>query len=300
MNMRSSHWALVAVLLVGLLSMGARGQTTVPGAWAPFQGVGIDQHLNAQVPLGLVFRDETGASVRLADLQRGRGGRPVVLVLVYYRCPSLCTAVLNDMMSTLKVIPQTIGDQYDVWTVSFDPAETAELAASKKKGYVKSYERTRGGAEHVSEGWHFLTGDAKNIAALTSAVGYRYRWDAASSQFIHPAALTILTPEGRISRYFFGVDFDQMDVRLALVDASHGTIGTLTDKVLLFCYHYDPTTGRYGFAVLRALKVGGALTVLLMGGLIGMLWRADRRRTRRLLAAVEKPAEMNGERGESS
>jgi len=188
------------------------------------------------------------------------------------------------MLSTLKVIPQLIGDQYEVWAVSFDPTETPALAAEKKHGYVASYTRARAGAVNASASWHFLTGDAANIAALTKAVGFRYRFDDATQQFIHPAGLMLLTPEGKIARYFFGIDYDPTDLRLSLVEASHGKIGSFTDKILLFCYHYDPTTGKYGLAVANTLRAGGALTLLLLGAFFTFLWRADRRRTKRLLA----------------
>jgi protein SCO1/2 len=254
--------------------------------------VGITQRLNAQVPLDLRFTDETGTPVHLATLARGK---PILLVLVYYRCPSLCTAVLNDMLSSLKVIPQTVGNEFDVWTVSFDPTETADLAAAKKREYLRSYTHTRPAAlSTASAGWHFLTGDAASIAALTAAVGYRYRWDDPSRQYIHPAVLTLLTPAGRISRYFFGVDYDPTDVRLALVEASGGRIGTLTDKFLLYCYHYDPATGRYGLAVANALRAGGAVTTLLLAGGLALLWRADRRRTRRLQLQFPQAAPTAG------
>ncbi len=229
-----------------------------------------------------------GEAVHLADLERGK---PIVLVLVQYGCPSLCTVELNGMLGTFKVIPQNIGDQYDVWAVSFDPSETPKLAAAKKRDYLHDYTHTRPAAIHASEGWHFLTGDASQIQKLTDTVGFHYRWDDHTQQFVHPAGLVILTPQGAISRYFFGVDFEPTDLRLSLVEASGGKIGAITDQVLLFCYHYDPSTGKYTFAVGNALRVGAALTVLLLAGAMGMLWRADRRRTRRLLKiAAESPA----------
>lgn len=261
-----------------LMTATARGQAPTANL---LRGVGIDQHMGAQVPMDLVFHDEAGSARKLGELSHGK---PVVLVLVQYRCPSLCTVVLNDMLSTLKVIPQNVGDQFDVWTVSFDPNETPDLAMAKKQDYVKSYERTRPAAVNASAGWHFLTGDAEAIAGLTKAVGFRYRWDDATKQYVHPAGLMILTPEGKIARYFFGIDFEPTDLRLSLVEASGGKIGTPTDKLLLFCYHYDPATGKYGLAITNALRVGGGLTILLLGAMVGWLWRADRRRTRWLMS----------------
>jgi protein SCO1 len=280
---RIAVWAMLAFLLAGGL---ARGASETPPLNNPIlRGVGIDQHLNAQLPMELTFKDETGGTVRLADLARGK---PIVLVLVQYNCPSLCTAILNDMLSTLKVIPQSIGDEYDVWAVSIDSRETPMLASQKKGGYLRSYQRTRPGAVNASAGWHFLTGSEENITALSSAVGYRYRYDAAADQFVHPAALVLLTPGGKISRYFFGINYDPTDVRLALVEASNGRIGTITDKVLLFCYHYDPASGKYGLAIGNLLRAGAALTVVILFGGLALLWRADRRRTRRLLALVPR------------
>jgi len=281
--------AALVILLAGMWGMPRALAQTAPMPLAVPLGVpadvGIDQHLNAQLPLNLTFHDETGRAVQLGDLKRGK---PIILVLIQYRCPSLCSVVLNDMLSTYKVIPQDIGNQYDVWTVSFDPAETPELAAAKKGEYVRTYLRTRPRATQAEAGWRFLTGDQENIRQLTHAVGFRYRWDAATGQFIHPAALIMLTPDVQVSRYFFGVDYDPTDLRLSLVEASNGNIGSLTDKVLLYCYHYDPATGKYGLAVTHAVQAGGAVTVLLLGGGMALLWRIDRRRTRRQLAAVPR------------
>jgi protein SCO1/2 len=246
-------------------------------------GVGITQHLNAQLPLEQEFRDEAGSAVRLADLKRGK---PIVLMFVQFNCPSLCTTMLNDMLSSLRVVPQRIGSDFDVWVVSFDPSETPELAMAKKQSYLRSYLRTRPEATDASAGWHFLTGTPDSIDALTEAAGYRYRYDLATHQYVHPAGLIVLTPEGNISRYFFGIDYEPTDLRLSLVEASAGKIGTFSDKILLYCYHYDPATGKYGLAVANALRVGGALTIVLLATGLGLLWRADVRRTRRLMAAT--------------
>jgi protein SCO1/2 len=271
-----------------LVAAGAGGQTA-PAQNSVLRGVGIDQQLNAQVPLNLMFTDENNTKIHLSDLCRGK---PIVLVLVQYNCPNLCTAILNDMLSTLKVIPQNIGSDYDVWTVSFDPSENAALAMAKKNGYVRTYQRTRPEARLAASGWHFLTGDAGAIHSLTQSVGFHYRRDPITQQFIHPAALILLTPEGKISRYFFGIEYDPTDLRLSLVEASHGKIGSLTDEILLFCYHYDPATGRYGLAILNALEAGAALTLLLLVGGIYLLWRIDRRRTRKLMPLTREQSPL--------
>ncbi|GMU21277.1 MAG: hypothetical protein AMXMBFR13_13700 [Phycisphaerae bacterium] len=237
----------------------------------PLRGVGIDQNLNAQIPAELTFKDEQGQAVRLGDFFDGR--RPVLLTLVYYECPMLCTLVLNDTLRSLRAIPLDIGKDYQVLTISFDPTETPELAAGKKTQYVGSY-----GREGAAEGWHFLTGDAESIRKLTAAVGFRYRYSDERDQYIHPSGITILTPEGRISRYFFGINYAAKDVRLSLVEASDRTIGSLSESVLLFCFQYDPATGKYGWAVLNALRTGGTLTVLAIGIMLFRMFRTERRR----------------------
>jgi protein SCO1/2 len=277
---------ILALVFILLLTMVAAGQGQVP----ILQGVGIDQHVGAALPLDVPFRDESGATVRLRDLLHP--GRPAILSLVYYRCPMLCTLVLNDTLAAAKVLPLDVGKDYDLITVSFDPAETPELAAAKRTSYLAAYKRPG-----AAEGWHFLTGDAESIAKLTSAVGFRYRWDAAGSQFVHPAGITMVTPDGYIARYFFGVQYDPVDLRLSLVEASQNRIGTVTDKLLLYCYHYDPLTGRYGWAVQNLLRAGGAVTVGALGTLMFLLVRYDRQRTRRLMPPADAAPRAGG-RGE--
>ena len=274
--------AVALLMMVGcaLLARGGRAEDSSPQSQL-LQGVGIDQRMGGQVPMDLVFRDEVGNPVHLRDLQRGK---PVILSLVYLKCPMLCTLVLNDLLSTVKTIPQTAGEEYDIWTVSFDPKEGPELASQKKEGYLDAYSRVK----HIvpTTGWRFLTGDVENIRKLTEAVGFRYRWDEKTQQYIHPAGIMILTPEGRIARYFFGIDFDPTDIRLSLVEASANKIATPTDRLLLFCYHYDPRTGKYGLAVASTLRAGAGLTLLVVGGLLFGLWRFDQRRTRALMKCV--------------
>ncbi len=243
--------------------------------------------------MDITFHDETGGTVRLDQL---RTGRPIVVALVYFNCPSLCTVVLNDTLNALRVIPQHIGEQYDVWTISFDPKETPQLAAQKKESYVKSYVRTRPEAAMAASGWHFLTGDQASITRFTDAVGFHYKWDPPTNQFVHPAGILILTPEGKVSRYFFGVDYDPTDLRLSLVEASGGKIGTFTDDLLLFCCRYDPSTGKYTLAITNALTIAGGLTVALLAAGMVWLWRTDRRRTRiGLQLAAADTTEKSGE-----
>jgi protein SCO1/2 len=236
---------------------------------AKLGNVGIDQHLNAQLPLDLVFHDEAGRDVRLADSFDGQ--HPVILVLAYFKCPMLCTLVLNDLSRTLKVLPLDMGKDFRVLTVSFDPHETPQLAAEKKKKYVHDY-----GRPGAAGAWQFLTGDQAAIQALTHAVGFRYHYDAKARQYVHPSGITILTPDGKISKYFFGIDYNPTDVRLALVDASKRRIGGLTDQILLYCFHYDPSTGRYGWAVLKALRIGAVAVMALLGTLLFVMFRRER------------------------
>jgi protein SCO1/2 len=245
----------------------ARADAQLP---ASLQGVGFDQKLDAQVPLDAEFRDETGRSVKLGDYF---GNKPVILVLAYYRCPMLCTQVLNGLVQALLDVPLEMGRDYSVVTVSFDPRETPALAAAKKKTYLERYGRP--GAE---AGWHFLTGGQEPIARLTEAVGFRYRYDSVNDQFAHASGIMVLTPKGKVSRYFYDVSYNPRDVRLGLVEASNNRIGSPADQVLLFCFHYDPAEGKYGAAVMNFVRLGGVLTIFAVLGMVFVLWRQDRRK----------------------
>jgi protein SCO1/2 len=231
-------------------------------------GVGIDQKLDAQVPPDLVFTDETGKVVRLGDYF---GKKPIVLSLVYFECPGLCTVSLNELERTLKGISLNMPGSFEVLTVSFDPSETPSLAAAKKASHLKRLNRA--GAQ---EGWHFLTGDPEPIRQLTEAVGFRYQWDDQQKQFVHSSGIIVLTPQGRVSQYFVGIDYAPQDVRLSLQKASGNQIGTIADKAVLYCFKYNPTTGKYGLAIDRALKLGGVLTVLSLATFIFFASRRDR------------------------
>ena len=231
--------------------------------------VGIDQKLDAQVPLDLEFSDEAGQAVTLRQFF---GARPVVLALVYYECPMLCTQVLSGLAGSLQGMSFTVGKEYDVLVVSFDPGETPAMATSRKREFLRRFIR-----QSTPENIHFLTGREASIKALTGAVGFRYVYDASIDQFAHPAAITVLTPAGHVSRYLYGVEFAPRDLKLALVEASSGKIGTLTDQMLLFCYHYDPETGKYGLVIMNFVRAAGALTVLLLAGWIVFSLRRERR-----------------------
>lgn len=253
---------------------GGRPESGNPSTGLPpaLQEVRIEQKLDQQLPLYLVFRDESGQEVQLGKYF---GQKPVVLAFVYYDCPMLCTQILNAMISSFRVLPFQVGKEFDVVTVSFDPRESSALASAKKKVYVDYLpERMRAGA---NEGWHFLTGDQASIAKLTEAAGFHYRYDEATKQFAHASAIMVTTPQGKLSRYFYGVDYPARDLRLGLIESSQNKIGSPVDQLLLYCYHYDPATGKYGAAVMRVMRIAGVLTLL---GIIAMLFLLKPRYTR--------------------
>jgi protein SCO1/2 len=240
------------------------------------QDVKIEQRLGEKVPLDLAFHDETGHPVRL---QKYFQQKPVVLVLAYYRCPRLCTEVLNGLETGLEAIPLDIGREFTVLTVSFDPRETPELAAAKKVPYVEKY-----GRPGAAEGWHFLTGDETSIKLLTDAVGFHYHYDPRSDQFAHASGIMILTPEGKLARYFYGINYSPRDLRLGLVEASAEKIGSPVDQLLLFCFHYDPTTGQYTPAIMNFVRLAGAVTLVAVIGFMLKMWRSERRKSREPVA----------------
>jgi len=238
---------------------GARPETGNPSTGLPvaLQDVRIEQKLDQQLPLDLVFRDESGQEVKLGKYF---GQKPVVLAFVYYDCPMLCTQVLNGMVTSFRVLPFQVGKEFDVVTVSFDPRETSILASTKKKVCVDYLpEKMRPAA---ANGWHFLTGDEANIAKLTDAVGFRYHYDETTKQFAHASAIMVTTPHGKLSRYFYGIEYAPRDLRLGLIESSANKIGSPVDQLLLYCYHYDPATGKYGAAVMKIMRTAGVLTVL--------------------------------------
>ena len=232
--------------------------------------VGIDQRLGSLVPLDLKFRDEAGREVLIGDYFQQK--RPVLLALVYYDCTMLCNQVLNGLTSALGILRFNAGQEFEVVAVSFDPRETPEDAAAKRKVYLDRYRRP--GAE---KGWHFLTGSQASIDALTKAVGFHYVWDEATKQFAHGSAVMLLTPEGRIAQVYYGIEYSPKDMRLGMIEASQEKIGGLVDQLILYCYHYDPATGRYGAMVMRMVRLGGLLTVLLLGTFVVVNFRRDAR-----------------------
>jgi len=266
MSRRFHAAMLLALTGAAAFSTSAQQARTLP----ILSKVGITQNLNALVPPDVVFRDETGKSVRIGDFF---GHKPIVLSLVYFDCPALCTEVLNGELRTMKAISLDLGKDFDAVTVSLEPKDTPALAKAKRDVYAGQYGRP-GAADH----WHFLTGEQQSIDALTNAVGFHYAYDSSIRQYAHAAAILVLTPEGRIDRYFYGVIYPARDVRLGLVEASEGKIGTLTDHALLYCYQYDPMTGKYGVVVMNVLRAAGGLTVLILGIFMTMMFLRERKR----------------------
>jgi protein SCO1 len=269
--MRAYHATLVTT--VAILAAAPWSSRADDSPVSLLKEVGYDQNLDAQLPLGLKFRDETGRSVTLGDYF---GRKPVILNLVYYRCPVICGEELKGLARSLKPLSLSAGDQFEVVTVSIDPTETPELARAKKEVILERYGRA--GAER---GWHFLTGDKESIESLARVVGFRYTYSTASEQYIHAAGLVISTAKGRLSRYFYGIDFPPKDIQFGLIESSSGTIGSPIARLLLFCYHYDPTTGKYSLAIVTVIRVIGTTTALLLAAYVVLMLRRDRLRGRR-------------------
>lgn len=247
----------------GAVPDASRGSLNSKQTPALLRGVGIDQRLNQQVPLDIPFRDENGKTVMLGDFF---GKRPVVLSLVYFNCPMLCTMVEDNLLQSLRIMTYDIGQQYDVLTVSFDPHDTPLMAANKRRIYVGLY-----GRKGAAEGWHFLTGDESSIQALTNAVGFHYKYDPNTKQYVHAVGIVVLTPQGKISKYFYGLEYPAGNLRLAIDQASNGKIGSYVDALILYCCEYDANTGKYDLIISRVLMLGGIITVLCIGGLIAYM-----------------------------
>jgi protein SCO1 len=275
MNCLRSISGIAALLLSAVASAQTIPDNPAPAASAlppVLQNVGFSPQLNAQLPLGLAFRDETGRNVQLRDYFRQK---PVVLALVYYGCPMLCNQVEQGVVGTLRMLSFNPGRDYQVVFVSFDPRETPDMAAQKKESAMSHFHRPE-----TAAGWHFLTGSKESVGALTKAANFRYSFDEKANLFAHASGMMLLTPDGRISRYFYGVEYPSRDVRLGLVDASAGKIGTPIDRALLFCYQYDPATARYSASILAMIRLGGILTVVCLAVAILVFRRRDSKAAR--------------------
>jgi protein SCO1/2 len=260
---------IASLLLFVAIAPSVFAETDSPVLPKPLHGVGIEQKLNAQVPLDTLFRDEHGT---LVPLRSFFGKRPVLLAPVYYRCPMLCGRILSGMVAGLRPLSLRPGIDFEVVAISFNPAETPEDAANKRNLYSSEYSKRAG-----TNGWHFLVGSEPSIKAVTDAIGFHYHWDPETKMFVHGSGVMILTPEGRVARYFYGVEYEPKDLKLGLIEASHNRIGSPVDQILLFCYHYDPKTGKYGAVVLNALKLAAILVLATLGISLFFLWRRDLR-----------------------
>jgi len=265
-------FVMLSVVVSAFAQDGAQGLRPEPGTPASqmpgiLKNVSFDQRLNQQLPLDATLKDEDGRVVALGEYF---GRKPVVLVFAYYECPMLCTQVLNGLASALTVLTESVSKDFEVVVLSFDSRETPALAAGKKKAYVDRYKRP--GTE---SGWHFLTGDDASIRRVTDAAGFHYAWDDKTQQFAHASGIVVATPEGRLARYFFGIEYAPRDLKFALIESSAGRIGSAIDKLVLYCYHYDPVTGSYGFMAMNTVRAGGAITLLALVGFIVVALRRD-------------------------
>jgi len=266
-----------AFLTVILLAAGADAQPSLPGPHDPgvssgtvpeqLKDVTFEQRLGTTLPLDARFRDETGREVALGDYF---GRRPIVLAFVYYSCPMLCTQVLNGVSGAVKGLPFTVGKDFDVVYVSFDPRDTPQAAAEKKRAQIEDYKQ-----QDTAAGWHYLTGTEPVIRRLTNAAGFFYRWDEATGQFAHASGVLVVTPDGVLSRYFYGVEYSPKELRMAIVESGAGKVGSMVDRLLLYCYHYNPATGRYGAIAMNLVRLGGVVTLVLLGGFIWAMRRRE-------------------------
>ena len=275
------------VTVLGMAAAPVRAQGT-NGTIDIASQVGLDQKLNAQVPLDTVFRDETGKNV---PLRAYFGKRPVVLVMPFYKCPGICTLELEGMVKAFRDRDMNfkLGQDFDAVTVSINPKETPDLAAAKKKEYIELYTHPKATDPKVEASWHFLTGDVDSIHKLAQAVGFRYFYDPVKDQYAHPAGLIVLTPEGKVSRYLYGAEYRPFDLRLSLVEASANKIGSPVEQLLLLCYHYDPVRGKYGLVIMNVIKLAGFTTVALLGGSILLLVRWEKRHANKPPSATDRP-----------
>jgi protein SCO1/2 len=271
--------AALVLLLATAMPAAAQRKEPLP---RELEGIGITEHPGARLPLDLEFTDEDGKPVRLA--QYFAGTRPVILTLGYYRCPMLCTLVLNSLVDGIRDLAWTPGREFEIVTVSIDPLETPTLARLKKQNYLEEYARPG-----AAQGWHFLTGREENIKKLADAVGFGYRYVEERQQYAHPAAIFVVTPDGRMARYLYGVVYQPKTVRLALTEAGQGKIGTTADRLLLYCFHYDAQEGRYVLAATNIMRFGGATTALVVGLWLVTSWRRGARKKAHPRPGLQSP-----------
>jgi len=266
--------AVIILLLIVALSANPANSQVVQDNPKELQGVDIEEHLDEKIPLDLVFTDDYGQEVRLDNYFNK--GKPVILILGYYTCPMLCNLVFNGLRDAILQLDWAPGDKFQILTVSIDPRETDLVASAKKKNYIKSL-----GMKGIDNGWIFMTGSEENSKALADAVGFKYYFDEKQDQYAHPAAIYILTPDGTISKYFYGIEFNPRDLKFALIDASEGKIGSTLDRIILSCYHYDPDSGSYSVLAGNVMRLGGAVTLVFLGLVLGFFWFREHRKKNR-------------------
>lgn len=276
--------ALALVFAVASLATTSPAHAQVNVTPPELERVDVTEHLGGSLPLDAAFRDADGRATRLDGVLDGR--RPTLLVFAYHSCPMLCSLVLDATVRGLKDVPWTVGKEFDVVSISIDPRDTPESAAKKRAQVAAAY-----GREGSLKGFRFLVGDEANIRRATEAAGFGFRYDERQGQYAHPAAVFLLTPDGRLARYLYGIQFDPADLRLGLLEASEGRTLSSVEKLLLYCYHYDPQGKRYALVAMRVMRVGGVLTMALLGGLLGVLWLRERRRGR---AGFSHPLSLRG------
>jgi len=261
--------ALLILIIAQVAVLNVQAQSTGPG---PMAEVGIDQKLNGDIPLDAVFRDENGQEHKLGDYF---GKKPIIIAPVYYNCPMLCTLILNGLVQSLNAVPFEAGKEFEVVAFSIDAREKPELAAKKKASYLDHYSK-----KGTAAGWHFLTSDEASIKRLTAAIGFRYKYDEKSDQFAHASGIMVATPQGKLARYFYGIEYSPRDLRFGLVEASENKIGSPVDQILLLCFHYDPATGKYGPMVLGSLRIAASITVIALAAFLFAMWKMEKRKKR--------------------
>jgi protein SCO1 len=262
--------AVICLLLVTMPVLNAQTGMTGKDLLPPMvREIGIDQRLGEQLPLDLVFKDEGGNPVALREFF---GRKPVVLSFAYYQCPMLCTMILNGLTKAMRASTLELGRDFEVVNISIDPKETPALAAQKKEGYVREY-----GHPGAAAAWHFLTGEEEAIRKATAAAGFRYRYDPENKQYAHASGIMVLTPDGKFARYFYGIEYSARDLKLGLVEAADRKIGSPADQVLLFCFHYDPVTGKYGLVIMNFVRILGSATVIVLASFMILMFRRERR-----------------------
>ncbi len=278
----------MASMLISLVAAPAAAQAQINTTPRELERIGVDEHLGARVPFDAAFLDHQGHPVRLGSFFSGN--KPVVLNLVYHRCTMLCGMVLNGVIRSLKQAQWSVGEQYEVLTISIDSRDTPQVAAGKRARVLTAY-----GRPSAERGWHFLVGPEQESRRVADAVGFQYRFDRASDQYAHAAVTMLLTPDGRVARYLYGIDYPQTDVRVGLLEASEGRQVSTVERIILFCYHYDPQTHRYALVARNVMKVGGVLTMVALGGFMGSMWLRERRRRRVDASQInaQRPLETN-------